>query len=239
MCQAQVSQEWRDSHMRLFLSLLVLSSPHNGGTCAPRSSLLNSSLNIIRKKKRKKELWASSPFSILWWGLFSLFHFALGCRAIEVALNGTHSTQREYCLTTPEFERPTPSHSSFFFLPISASTVASEKREKNVEQSPINCCISFISTFCPFGSQEPLLWLDFIVGSGPEPIKPNFAVQKMIWKVALCYCRMSKLFSKPVWWLSLEKKHLLYINNVWMFLRGAWLLWLHTSKSPIRGEPEA
>lgn len=64
MCQAQVSQEWRDSHMRLFLSLLVLSSPHNGGTCAPRSSLLNSSLNIIRKKKERKscELVPHFPF---------------------------------------------------------------------------------------------------------------------------------------------------------------------------------
>lgn len=84
-----------------------------------RTPLLSSKLftQYHQKKKRKKELWASSPFSILWWGLFSLFHFALGCRAIEVALNGTHSTQREYCLTTPEFERPTPSHSSFFFCP--------------------------------------------------------------------------------------------------------------------------
>lgn len=50
-------------------------------------------------RNRPATLCANSHFSILSWGLFSLIHQVLQCRAIEVILNGTHYTQREYCLT--------------------------------------------------------------------------------------------------------------------------------------------
>lgn len=104
-----VVEGWWWGHLYQWPSNLGPATPHlHTMASASRAPLLSCLINIIREIERRPPHCSRSPprppppHPLSARALF-LAHSptqVLQCRAIEVALNGTHSTQREYKLTT-------------------------------------------------------------------------------------------------------------------------------------------